>query len=146
MADVDNRNEFTDEVPDETVRGFERLLTAAMIACGELPSTYEFEPAFVRLLDYLLEHPELKPYAVQRFLFVLTPAGGGGGELVPFCMHTLRWEEVRAVVKEWADVAYAKNDWRALPVFIDVLASYDDEWKDGSLFLYYEQESDEKPG
>lgn len=121
---------------------FDRLLSEATGVCDQrLASTYDFEPAFVRLLEYTLQHPEVREHAVQQFLLFLLPGCGGGvgycPELVPFCMHKLRWEEVYGVVNEWAATAYANDDMRSLPVFSDILQAYADEWDDASMYQYY---------
>lgn len=98
------------------------------------------EPALVEVLEFVKSHPSCKQELVSVFAAMVVRGGGALAvpwELLPFCMHELRWAEVREVVRTALDDAIREQDWRAIPIYSHYMDSFDDDWDDADLFQYY---------
>ena len=78
------------------------LFDAAQKACDEGVSTLDFEPAFIRLLEFIEHHPECRASAERRFLDGIS-SRAICWELVSFCMHSLRMQAVKEEVLRLLD-------------------------------------------
>lgn len=110
-----------------------RRFSEAERACNQGESTADFEEPFVRLLQYINEHPELRNVAEGMFLSGLhariTP-----WELISFCMHELRWQGVRDAVLQRSRDAIDPRNQRVLSL---IVKSFDDDWSERELYSYY---------
>jgi hypothetical protein len=109
------------------------LFESAEKACNEGVSTSDFEPAFVRLLEFIERHPECYASAERRFLSGLSN-GSMSWELVSFCMHSLRMQAVKDKVRSLLDEGSEPRDMGPLS---HILASFKDDWEDAVMYEYY---------
>lgn len=119
-----------------------------------LPQTLEDE--LTRLAsgaDRILSHPEsvgtpaieqhglavlcaIRKYPEHREDFGrwLVETNAAPTELVAFCMHVLRWPEVRSKLEADLKVADAESNWRRIPFLTAVLDAFEDSWEDAEFF------------
>lgn len=109
-----------------------RLFAAAEEQYARGSSTSDYEPAFIRLLEFIQSHPACHQAAERRFLDGLT-TGSPSWELISFCMHSLRMEAVR---REATRLIVPENPrgWGALS---SIVAAFDDDWEDADLWEYF---------
>lgn len=108
------------------------LFQAAERACDAGASTTDFEPEFVRLLEFIKQHPVCHRKAERRFLEALsTPSLSW--ELVTFCMHSLRMQAVR---DEACRLIAENKDPRRIWL-THVIDSFSDDWEDAEMYEYY---------
>lgn len=88
------------------------------------------EPEFEAVLVHVLAHPSERQIFAIKFMELLS-APLTDGDLFEFCMHALRWPEVRSRVAEAMQEAIARNDIRARDFFGHALSAFDDHWLDG---------------
>ena len=111
----------------------DELFSAALRACEQGTSTSDFEQSFERLLEFILDYPECRPSAEQRFIAHLAD-GSMGWELAGYCMHTLR---MPAVKEEALRLLALTHDSRLNNTLARVLASFEDDWDDAVLYRRY---------
>ncbi|MCP2041506.1 hypothetical protein L1281_002108 [Neisseria sp. HSC-16F19] len=58
-------------------------------------------------------------------------------ELIPFCMHELRWIEIYDYVVEKYNKAIEVNSWNEISFYGSIINCYDDSWEDKDLYEYY---------
>jgi hypothetical protein len=108
--------------------------------CSEAEESYaapDLEPALVEVLRLAKSCPEARPELARCFIDLVRHPERGPWEVVQFCMHSLRWSEVRAAVEEDFERAKADQDWRAIPVLSHILAAFDPAWDDADLYRAY---------
>lgn len=105
----------------------------AVAACERGCSTVDFEAQFVRLLEYIEAHPELKPEAESLFLSALLQAPTPW-ELISFCMHKLRWQGVYDAANE---ILESQRELRSRRILTLILEAYREDWEDAELYSYY---------
>ena len=112
---------------------FKLLVDAAVDACSKGPSTSDFEPEFVRVLDFVKTHPQMAESVERVFLRGLM-TNALPDELISFCMHTLKLPAIKQAV-------CARLDRNPGPAGMEsmsrVLASFDENWSDKVLYEYY---------
>jgi len=128
------------EMNSETLKQFEILCLAAKQACDQLGSATEFEPFLVRVLTYVKAHPSLNGNFRTAFIQMLDNPQKGPWELIPFCMHELRWPEVEAAARVRLMSA---SDWREKTIMAAVIDAFSDKWGDADLYSYYSGHSHE---
>lgn len=119
-------------------RSFEAL--RARIAAGSRPELGEdeLEPLYVELLDFLKLHSSERPL-LSRLLVDDLEARRDRGRREPrlpihavaYCMHVLRWEEIREAAKRENDEFYSLRMGTAMYPIID---AFDDDWEDREFY------------
>lgn len=125
---------------DVVRRFFELALEAERIdsQCLEEP----VEPAFEAVLSHVLAHPESRVDLANAFVQVVSHPNLGPPELVQYCMHVLRWVEVRQRLSDWLD---SDGSERVRHVLRKLLMSFDDDWYGADLYARFSRERD-RPG
>jgi hypothetical protein len=88
------------------------------------------EPEFEAVLVHVLTHPSGRQIFATKFMELLSWPSTDG-DLFEFCMHELRWPEVRSRVAEAMQDAITRNDIRARDFLGHALSAFDDHWLDG---------------
>ena len=113
------------------------LIDSASQAELELHDSREVEPYYEAVLDALLANPTLRAEAVRIFIRGLSSLHTLSFDLIAYCMHTLRWPEVREAVillSEPQDTA----DWRRRSQhFPALLRAFEDNWGGRELYRRY---------
>lgn len=122
---------------------------AAFRAMCEGIGAQELEPDFVgslepllgQLLAYVLSHPEQREVFVDGFCDLarsqLERQVRTSVEVLPYCMHTLRYPEVRAFVERRLRETISTDQWREVHVLSAYLESFDDDWSGRDLYERY---------
>lgn len=113
---------------------FEELCQEAKNACNSDYSSDHFEPYFLRVLEHIRLHPELQTEITATLVQMLSDDDKGPWELIPFCMHELRWPEVHVAAQERLR---NESDHRIKSIMAKVLESFSDGWSDADIYSYY---------
>lgn len=101
------------------------------------------ESSMSDVLELALRNPGSRPLLADAFLAVLGVGGRdrieGAAELVPYCMRTLRWAEVRTQLEAELTTSVSANDWRAVAVLNHALAAFEDTWEDATRYARYRE-------
>ena len=100
----------------------------------------DVEPSLVDLLVFLTERPRKRPAFEIEFVSLLDDDSDGVDETIGFCMHTLRWPRVEAVVTARRD-AIAEGAtgslWNERRRWERLAESFRDDWPDAVLYEHY---------
>jgi hypothetical protein len=100
------------------------------------------EPTLVAILDLVQAHPEQQNLFVTLFLAVAEGSIKTPRQLLPFCMRTLRYPEIKALLLvECAQDQTTERFRRRMNFISEVLHAFDDPiWQDADLWEYYAHE------
>jgi hypothetical protein len=113
-----------------------RVLRAEAQAAISKPDSIgcaDIKPAGFAIIRLVAAHPEMRAEFVTLFGRTLHD---GPWELLAFCMHSLRWPEVREIIQREREQQVARIGARTSPVFDHVLAAFDDDWEDIDMFSH----------
>jgi hypothetical protein len=117
---------------DAVKQEFFRLVKEATIATESVE--VEAEPYFTPVLEFVLKHPSRRPEFAEGFVEIIRNPSLGTSELVEFCMHELRWPEVKAGIEELLSQEHGRRERFFLET---VLNSFDDDWFSRQLYRRY---------
>lgn len=102
----------------------------------------DLEPVFVALLNLVQSHPEQKPLFIELFLAVADGVIETPPELLPFCMRTLRYPEIKAhLLAECASDQNTARFRRRMNFISHVMHAFDDPiWEGAPFWPYYAHE------
>ena len=113
------------------------LIESANQAELKFDDSREVEPYYGAVLDALLANPALRAEAVGIFIRGISILNTHSFALTAYCMHTLRWPEIREAVlrlSEPQDTA----DWRRRSQhFPALLRAFEDNWGGRELYRRY---------
>jgi hypothetical protein len=101
--------------------------------------TPDLERFGLEILNLIEGHSDIRTDFEAAFCELWQRTPDTPWEIVMFCMHTLRWLNVRRFYEQQLQSAVARQDWRAEPVARRILDSFNDEWEDRDLFPYYDK-------
>lgn len=120
-----------------TEQQLQALIRQALSATRDLDDSREIEPYYGAVLDALIADPGLRLYAAQRFVRELTAPRTFAADLIAYCMHTLRWEEIRETAQRLSTPQDSEEWRRKSHDYRDVLRAYDGDWRGRSLYSRY---------
>jgi hypothetical protein len=101
------------------------------------------EPEMAKFLHAVKRFPEERAFVVQLFR-------GSFGEsfymrhepsqLLMFCMHDLRWPEVREFITARRNAEIEKRESRVSGVWSDILESFEDDWEPAKHYAEYKKD------
>jgi hypothetical protein len=112
-----------------TQKFFELALEAERIDSECLDESAE--PAFEAVLSFVLAHPESRGEFADAFMQLARDPGLGPPELIQYCMHVLRWSDVKQYLSDW--LALEKSE-RIRHVLRKLLMSFDDNWYGADMY------------
>jgi len=96
------------------------------------------EPALLELLSCVRSGVEWRDQFVAAFVEVVRTLPRGSDEAVCFCMHELRWPEVRrAAEEEKMKALHPVSDFRREPLLRHILESFSDDWSGRECYPYF---------
>ena len=114
---------------------FMTLCDTASHHCRIQPGTKDFEPSFLKVLQFINQHPDHDADFKKRFAASLGEVDGPiDWELVQFCMREKQWLEIKAAASEAILHAESSRTISEMEAIIDV---YEEEWPDEELYEYY---------
>lgn len=114
-------------------KAFDEIVTRSTQAFDETLD-YSYESVLVQMLRFISTHPEHRVFFSERFKTILS-SSSVPQECVAFCMHELRWREIK-------DFALAHFDMSTDPrsgAYLSLLNAYEDDWGDADLYCYYKR-------
>ena len=85
-------------------------------------------------LDLIAAHPEDRPAFARAILAAIDRPDSCDVWFVQFCVHALRWPELKAEFEAMSRTAIASNDWARIQRLGHVLDAFEDSWEDASDF------------
>jgi hypothetical protein len=113
------------------------LIGAALVATRDLDDSREAESYYAAVLDALLSAPDLRGPVARMFIREIGAARSFAADLIAYCMHTLRWPEVREAVIRLVEPQDSEGWRRKALDYRDVLQAYDDNWRGRCLYERY---------
>lgn len=92
------------------------------------------EPEFEAVLRHTLAHPESRKFFITAFLEMARDSHLGPPELIQFCMHALRWEEVKIELAAWLEKETSE---RVRHILRKLLLAFDDDWYDADAYARF---------
>lgn len=92
------------------------------------------EPALEAVLMFVLAHPESRSELADAFLQVARDPDIGPPELIEYCMHALRWTEVKQELLVWLE---AESSERVRHVLRKIIMAFDDEWHHAGSYVRF---------
>ncbi|PZP90590.1 MAG: hypothetical protein DI587_38235 [Variovorax paradoxus] len=115
----------------EPLPEFREIVSTAVREFGPASGAPEIIPFGAALVSLARRNPELREQMEAEFIACL---GHAPLELLEFCMHALRWENLKAYFQSQQSAAIAKDDWRAEPFYRSLVEAFDDDWEDARDF------------
>jgi hypothetical protein len=115
---------------DSVVQEFHALVREAN--CVEEAEGVPVDGAFEAVLSHVASHPESRTALASAFLTLVRD--NFAIAVVEYCMHELRWPEVRSVCATWLDEEPCQRTRYRLE---GVLQSFDDKWFWRKLYQRY---------
>jgi hypothetical protein len=99
------------------------------------------EPVFIELLSCLqkdgVDHDDLVSAVVE----VVRGLPKGSDEAVSFCMHVLRWPEVKiAAEDEFKKASGSLMTSRRAGIYEDIIEAFSDDWSGRECYTYFEKQ------
>lgn len=121
----------TAEASEHTSK-LEGFFQSAQDALDGAANISECEPAFVRLVEFVKQHPAVEPIAIDRLVDGLR-FGTISIEVIEFCAHAWRFPAVRAEAMRLLDERSRQGD----TSLAGVVAAFGDSWADASFYPYF---------
>lgn len=118
---------------DAVINKFFKLAFEAERIETETPEAF-VEPAFESVLAHIHAHPESRKLFADAFLKIAHDPNLGSPELFQFCMHALRWEEVKIELTDWLK---SESSERVRHVLRKLIMSFDDDWYDADAYARF---------
>ncbi|MDY4297353.1 MULTISPECIES: hypothetical protein [unclassified Xanthomonas] len=114
---------------------FELALEAERIdsECMEEP----LEPAFDAVLSFVIAHPECRDEFAGAFMRLARDPSLGPPELIQYCMHALRWDDIKISLSSWLQ---SEKSERVRHVLRKIIMSFDDDWYDADLYARFQRD------
>jgi len=113
------------------------LVGNALAAARDLDDSREIEPYYSAVLDALLTNPGLREQASRMFAREISAPRTLAADLIAYCMHALRWPEVRDTVVRLSAPQDTEEWRRKSHDYRDVLRAYEDNWRGRALYGRY---------
>ena len=92
------------------------------------------EPALENVLEFILNHLESRAEFAILFLQIARDNTIGPPELFEYCMHELRWPEVKNELVAWLVIEKSERIRHALK---NMLMAFDDDWWHANLYFRF---------
>lgn len=121
---------------------FDALSVAATKRLAKTFNAPDVIPFGSAALGLIAAHPELRHVFAQRLLGCALEPERCDPWFLQFCVHGLRWPELKTVFQTMHSHALAKNDWSSIPNLAKALAAFDENWEDAKDFYdaYFHRE------
>lgn len=113
------------------------LIAQSLIATRDLDDSRQAEQYYSAVLNALLATPSLRVAAVRIFTQEIAAPRTFSADVIAYCMHTLRWPEIREAVARLSAPRDTEEWRRKSHDYRDVLQAYDDDWRGRQLYARY---------
>ena len=124
------------------IEEFHELSAAAAARLAETFNAPDVVPFGSAALDLIAAHPEERQTFAQGLIDSALDPERCDPWFLQFCVHGLRWPELKIAFESMYSSAVARNDWNIIPNLAKVLAAFEDNWEDARDFygVYFQQE------
>jgi hypothetical protein len=125
------------QLTGEVQQRLRELFDAAAAKSLAVMNQDDAEPEMVRFLRMVRAHPEERAFVMKQFTDTFSESfymRREPWEFLQFCMHDLRWPEMREFIREKRDQDVQKRGSRSSGVWNDILAAFEDNWDGAKLF------------
>ena len=95
------------------------------------------------VLDHVLAHSELRSDFTEAFVKIVYDPSLGPLELVEYCMHYLRWQEVEACFRSRLE---NESSERVRFVLRRLLRAFAEDWPDADIYRRFQKAADDASG
>ena len=117
--------------PVEEFLGISNAATARLADTFNAPDVVPFGSA---ALDLIARHPEEREAFAQCLISSALDPEHYDAWFVQFCVHGLRWTELKSAFEAMHSNAVARSDWTKIPYLAKVLAAFEEDWEDARDF------------
>lgn len=100
-----------------------------------------FENILISIIIFIKINHQNKEEIIDWLIFNIQNKKINNFEIIPFCMHELRWEEIKVVCESELKKSTLNNDWNNIDFLTDILESYEDDWQDKDMYNYFSKRS-----
>ncbi len=114
-----------------------RFLNIVEASEKKLEATSNFPdvvPYGIELLNIISDNIDLRPEFGKLFIQTISKSTLSHEPLVEFCMHSLRWVELKEEFGSLCDNAVKNSRWSEIQRLQGALAAFEDDWEDAIDF------------
>lgn len=97
------------------------------------------EKGFTAVLNFVLEHPNEKEEFIEAFKILIDHDNLCSPNLMQFCMHTLKWKELKDYFSQW--LASEKRE-RVRYILKKIIMSFDDDWYGADIYERFKKQTE----
>jgi hypothetical protein len=120
-----------------TMGAIEEFWSIAEAATKKINETYnapDVIPYGICILDLIERNPDKRSQFADAFFQLFIGPSRYEEALIEFCMHVLRWPEVKTRFEALSREAIEKEDWNNINPLQHILEAFEDDWEDASDF------------
>lgn len=102
-----------------------------------------FENILISIISFIKIHHQYKTQIIDWLIFNIQNKQIPNFEIIPFCMHELRWEEIKVICEFELKNSILNNDWNNINFLLNILESYRDDWQHKDMYSYFSLKLDE---
>ena len=118
----------------EALEQFRSIAKSATDQLAQTSNAPDVVPYGKAMLELIAKHPEQRQAFGQAFLQGFRSQEEFDPWLIEFCMHALRWPELKNEFTTMSAQAVARKDWTLIPALGHVLDAFEDGWEDARDF------------
>jgi hypothetical protein len=121
-----------------------QLFDAAAAKSMAFVDKIDAEQEMACFLRAVKAHPELRAFATNLFIAAFADdfyMKWPPWELLQFCMHDLRWPEIRDFVRAKLEEDVEKHGSRSSPVWRHILEAFEDNWEEARFYEYFKSDN-----
>ncbi|WP_144409250.1 hypothetical protein [Pseudoxanthomonas suwonensis] len=117
--------------PVEQFQEISKAATAHLAITFNAPDVVPFGQAALKLIS---AYPEERPAFALAFLRGIDTPDACDEWFIQFCVHALRWPELKAQFESMSRDAVVSNDWNRIQRLGHVLDAFEDSWEEAGVF------------
>ena len=121
----------------DALEQFHAIAKSATDRLAETSNAPDLIPYGTAMLELIGKHPEQRPAFVRAFVRGIQNPEEFDPWLIQFCMHALRWPELKKEFNAMSREAVARNDWNLIQPLGHVLDAFEDNWEDRDFYAEY---------
>lgn len=116
----------------EPIENFRSIAQNCTERLGQTFNAPDLIPFGTEILSLISQHPELRSAFGKEFVAGIKCPDKFDRWLIEFCMHALRWPELKAEFEKMSVAAIAQDNWSLIQPLQHVLDAFEDNWEDST--------------
>jgi hypothetical protein len=117
--------------PIDQFQRIARQATSLLSQTSNAPDVVPFGQSLLKLIE---DHPDQRRAFGHEFVIGIQNRSEFDPWVMAFCMHALRWPELKVEFEAMSAAAVARNDWNLIQPLGHILDAFEDEWPDAKDF------------